>query len=176
MPNYESVATAAREKAKDILRGQMAVRIQERVQNAKDTVVKAIRHYAQVIVDAGKTAKESAESETKRAEKRDAFNQALGNVPGISPAELQLATDAVESDRKEADERRAEEMKAEEAAKAESLKSAATRIADANKELEHATGNLEKLGRGELKVNAEELKTLAQKLIEDSASAPDETV
>lgn len=176
MPNYESVATAAREKAKDILRGQMAVRIQERVQNAKDSVVKAIRHYAQILADAAKKSKDAAKAEEERVAKRDTFSQGLGNVPGVSPAELQLAIDAVDEDRKEADNARKEDAKADEKAHAEACDEAAKRIAAAHEELAHATENLEKLGRGELKVNAEELKALAQKLVADSASSPTETV
>ncbi len=176
MPDYNAVAAAATEKARDILRAQMAVRIQDRVQKAKDSVVKAVRHYAQVIADATKKAKDAAKAEAERADKRDAFSQGLGNVPGISPTELQLAVDAVEADRKEADDSRAEDAKAEAKAYEEQKVEAAKRIADAHEELAHATENLEKLGRGELKVNADELKTLAQKLIADTADAPVEVV
>ena len=176
MPDYNKVAESAREKAKDILRGQMAVRIQERVQNAKDNVIKAIRHYAQLVADHTKKAKATTKAETERLEKRDAFSQGLGNVPNISPEELDLATKAVEKDRKETDDERAENAKADEKTYTENCDEAAKRIADAHEELAHATANLDKLNKGDLKVNADELKTLAQKLIETSADAPDVVV
>jgi hypothetical protein len=174
--DYSAVATSVKEKARDILRAQMAIRIQDRVQKAKDAVNGAIRHYCQLVVDHNKSEADETEAATKRATKRDAFTQALGSVPGLSADDLSAVTADITADRAEADAQRAEDAKADAKAYAESLVSATTRITDAQEALAHANDNLAKLNAGELKVDLEELKALATKLVEDSASAPNETV
>ena len=174
--DYSAVATSVKEKARDILRAQMAIRIQDRVQKALDAVNSAIRHYAQVVVDYNKGESDKAEAATKRDAKRDAFTQALGKVPGLSADDLAAVSADLKKTRTESDAERAEDDKLDAKAYAESLDSASKRIVEAQEDLAHAKDNLAKLNAGELKVDAEELKALATKLVEDSASAPDETV
>lgn len=165
--DYSAIATGAKDKARDILRAQMAIRIQERVQAAKDCVVSAIRHYAKLVVDAAKSAKDAAEEATKRTERRDAFNQAMQDVPGATVEEIALAAKALDEERAESDKNRDEEAKADVKAHTEALESAGKRIVEAREKLVHANENLAKLNAGELKVDAEELKTLANTLIEE---------
>lgn len=166
-PDYASIATAAKEKARDILRTQMAVRIQERVQKAKDSVVSAIRHYASLVVDFSKTNKKDAEEAEKRSERRTEFDGALNDVPGISVEDRRAAANALDEERAENDKSRAENAKSAAKTHKEGLENALKRIAEAKESLDHANENLDKLSSGELKVDAEELKTLANKLIEE---------
>ena len=174
--DYASVATAAKEKARDILRAQMIVRIQERVTEAKKNVATAIRHYSKVIVDAAEEATEIAEAKVKSDAHRDAMRQALGNVPGISADDIATASASLEDKYKEQDKEDAEEDK--EAAKtlASMLEEAGKDIKDTQDELARALDNLDKAKTGELKVDKDALKSLSQKIIEETASAPDDVV
>ena len=165
--DYTVIASEAKTKARDILRAQMAIRIQERVQKTQDSIVKAVRHYAKLVVDAAEAATEKAETDAKLAARRDAFGQAIGNVPGVSANDLTLVTKAIEAERTERDADKAKEAEEDTKAQVKRIENAAKDIIDAQTEFTHANDNLTKLNRGDLKVDMEELKAIANKLIEE---------
>lgn len=165
--DYAAVATAAKEKARDILRGKKAVQIQQTVKDRSDSFVSAIRQYAFTARKAAKADKEAADVEKKRVENQDAFSQALGSVPGVTEAELALTTAAIEKDRKEAAKDREDEVKARAEALARKQEEEAKVIVEARKALADATADLDKLNKGEIDVDEDEINSLAEVLIEE---------
>lgn len=165
--NHQNIATAARALAKDILLSQMAVRIQERLSAAKADLVQSIRAFAVMKRDWAKEDEDAAEAKTKREAKQKAFDEALASVEGLSEEELAAAQEAVAADRKESDDKASEEAEAQAEARTKAEANAQKRVEDARKAVAHHTDNLDKLSKGSLKVNAEELKTLASKLIDE---------
>lgn len=169
--DYSTIATAAKTKATNIVKGKEAVRILQAMKDASDTVVASIRHYAKVVRDSAKADKELADVEAKRATNQDMFNQAIGQVPGLTDVESALVTAALAKDRDEA----AKDRVADAEAKAESLKasleSAAKRIDADRKELVAATADMDKLNAGEIEVDENEVNDLAETLIEEERTA-----
>jgi hypothetical protein len=165
--DYAQIASDAKVKARDILRAQAALRIQDRVASAASSLTKAIRHYAKVVVDAVEAATAKAESDQKRTDRRAAFSAAVSNVPGVTVADLSTAAAEIDKERAEND---AESAKAEAdnvKCAEECVKEAAKRITNAQEALTKATDNLTKLNAGEIKVDKAELDELANRLIEE---------
>lgn len=165
--NYAATATAAKEKARDILRAQAAIRIQDRVAAALASFNKKVRRYAKLVADFAEDAKNTTESQTERADRRAAMDAALAEVPGVSTSELAAVTADLAAERTEGDTARTEQDTSAQKAQTEALTQAAAEIDEARTELVRNQANLTKLQAGEIKVDAEELKALAAKLIEE---------
>lgn len=165
--DYAQIASDAKVKARDILRAQAALRIQDRIVSATNAVTKAIRHYAKVVVDAAEAATAKAEADQKRADRRAAFSAAVTNVPGVSVADLSVAAAEIDKERADNDKERAKEDADNVKTAEEAVKDAAKRITDAQEALTKATDNLTKLNAGEIKVDKVELDELANRLIEE---------
>ena len=174
--DYSTIATAAKDKARDILRGQMAVRIQECVSNAAADLTAAVRAYAVMLRKQAKEDKDTTTSNQEKIDKRAAFDAILLAVPGIDAVTLKAAQDAVTADRAEEDKEAATAAADAVEARKSSVDAATDRIKKTQDALKHAQDNLAKVNSGELKVDLDELNALAQKLIEDHATSPDETV
>lgn len=166
--NYEAAFKAAMTAAKDILRTQMAGRVLERIEKAKGEVTAAIRAYADIIRNQNKAKKARAEEDTKRNENRDAFTQAFGEIEGVDAADLEAARAAVDAERAESDKNREEEDKQRSEAEQKSRDAAKKRIEDAKAEVARLTTKLDDVHSGKEKVNKDELKTLANELVEKS--------
>ena len=165
--DYAQIASDAKVKARDILRAQAALRIQDRIVAATNAVTKAIRHYAKVVVDLAEAATLKSEADAKRVARRAAFSEAVTNVPGVTVADLSVVATEIDKERAEKDAERAKADAEDVKSAEEAVKDAAKRITDAQAALTKATENLTKLQAGEIKVDAEELKELANKLIEE---------
>lgn len=168
--NYEGAYKASVVAAKDILRTQMAGRILERIAKASADLITSIRHYAVVMKDQAKLVKDETEKATKRTEEREAFDDALAATPGITPEELSAAQEALATERAENDKTREDSAKNASEARTKELEDAAKRIADDKTEVTRLQDQLGKVQSGELKVDKEELKTLANELTEKALS------
>lgn len=173
---YTEAAVAAKEKARDILRTAMAVRIMGRIEDAKAEFISSIKSYANTVVSNGKLEAEAAEAKTKRLEKRDAFTQALGEVEGLTAEDLSLITESVTKAQAENDKKADEDAEADAKYRSERLVEASKAIVEARKEHERNQANLAKLEAGEMKVDKDELDALTSKLLEDFKSSPEGSV
>lgn len=165
--SYVSQAVAAKNLARDILRTQMAIRIQERLAKAKDEFTAAVKSYANYIASFVTEDADDAKAAADRTATREAFAAALVATPGLTSDELT----AIQTQVSEAQSKRDKEDKESSAASAKEREAATKRHLDgidlARAEVARVTANVAKLESGEMKVDAEELKALANKLIAD---------
>lgn len=165
--NYDKIALAAKNLARDILRSQMLARIQSRLEKAQGALNSAIRTAAKHAVDRAEEDKKKAEDDQKRADRRKAFAEALTSVATVSADELSAAQAAVKETYDEADKNAADEAKSVAAARADQDATDAKNIQLAREEVARLAQVLADANAGKIKVDAEELSALTAKLIED---------
>jgi len=172
--SYSKAIEAARVKARDILRTQMAGRIMGRIEGAKQDYLSALKHYVNVLASNARAATKETEEANEVKQKRDDFAQALGSAT-LTDDERGMVTEAIEKQQAENDKRSADD--AEMAAKERDARAKAAQdaIADAKATYEHHQDNLKKLESGEMKVNKEDLDALTQELVRADKSVPEGT-
>lgn len=168
--SYASQATTAKRIARDILRSQMAIRVQERVSKARAAYTATLRNLANIIEDHKAEDKhvESSNDEASAAETFDLRRQILGELPVVTD-EATLRELTKEIDEAEANAATLRKEAAEAAAKrrAREIEHATNHVDEAKKELDHHLENLAKIESGDLKVSKDEMLALANKLIEE---------
>jgi vancomycin resistance protein YoaR len=164
--DYSAKASDAKVVARDILRSQAAVRIQQRASDAADSVVSAVRRYAVAFADSLESKVVKAEKVAKILARRDSFAQGLGNVPGVAPEDLTAVTEAMAKLYAETDKKLADSDTESEKGLAEFLADAAKDIVDAKAEVAKAAENLTKLNNGEILVDKDDLLDLTYQLLE----------
>lgn len=164
---YSAQAAAAKAQARDILRTEMAIRIQRRISEAAAALNKIFRHIASVAVSTTEIDADNAKDAAELADERAAEDAALAAIPGITPDELTALQAEVAKERADEDAEAAAAEKRIQESRAEVALSQAKDIAAARDAVAHAEDNLAKLESGELKVDREKLDALTNKLLEE---------
>ena len=160
--NYAEIATRAKAQARDILRAQMAIRIQDRYTGAKRTLVNALREKAHLLASFSK-----ADKKQLKADEDDAAEDFLfaAVVAEFDVTDAALVNEAMAEElAAEAETRRQFDIEREDA-RGRQLETAEANIVTAREALTHVEENLVKLEAGELKVDKDALKDLANQLI-----------
>lgn len=161
---YQEMFTSAKTQARDILRIQMAGRVQERVSQAKTTLISAIKTLADLIVRWDKIEARDAKSKTEQKEHADAIRKTIGTMP---EADRTLALEALDNEM--AEESKHDTRIAEQRAKdrAADIKRLEDGISIARAEYERLLAVQKEVEDGTQKVNKDELISLANKLVEE---------
>lgn len=176
--SYASQATTAKRIARDILRSQMAIRIQERVSKARAVYLATLRNLANVLEDHKLEDKRLAttDAETTARETFDMRRQILGALPVVTDeATLRELTAAIDESEAAAAEARKLADDAAEKRRADEIERATNQVEEAKKNLDHHLENLAKVESGELKVSKDDMLALANKLIEEGRVPADGT-
>src|ERR1017187_7341277 len=97
--SYQTQAAAAKSMARDILRTEMALRIQERATKAQAALTSAVKNLVAVTADQVKQAARIVKMRADDDAEIAAYGQALGTIEGLTPDEItavsaELATEA----------------------------------------------------------------------------------
>lgn len=161
---YQETFEAAKKQSRDILRVQMAGRVQGRVSNAKAALIATIKVLAMQLA-AWKASDASLEkSENKRTEMLKSTRAEIDAMPA-EDRELALESfDKELAESEKAAERSAESRAKEREAEKKRLEDD---VAEARKEYERLLGVQQEVEDGTQKVNKEEMLALANKLVEE---------
>lgn len=163
---YVSQAVAAKTKARDILRTQMATRILERLNGAEKTLTDIMRAYVERVAMFARYDKDDVKAEQENTETREEVDLALASVEGLTDKERSDLTAANQKSRDENDAANDKRNKEGHEARTKSIEDYLKRIVSAREEVARHQDNLQKLETGKMKVNKEELDTLTAELID----------
>lgn len=161
---YQETFEAAKKQSRDILRVQMAGRVQGRVSNAKAALIATIKVLAMQLAAWKETDARREKSEKEHAE---IIKKTRAEIEAMPEADRELALESF--DKELAESEKADERSAESRAKERETekKRLEDDVAAARKEYERLLGVQQEVEDGTQKVNKEEMLALANKLVEE---------